>query len=47
MQDVEEFPDLAAAFDRKHKQTTENIPCVTPIIEKTNVRIIICLYFHF
>ncbi|KAM3846128.1 selenocysteine insertion sequence-binding protein 2 isoform 1-T1 [Vipera latastei] len=37
IEDVEEFPDLAAAFDRKHKQATENIPCVTPIIEKTNV----------
>ncbi|XP_070598916.1 selenocysteine insertion sequence-binding protein 2 isoform X2 [Erythrolamprus reginae] len=37
IQDVEEFPDLAAAFDRKRKQATENIPCLTPIIEKTKV----------
>ncbi|XP_034265924.1 selenocysteine insertion sequence-binding protein 2 isoform X1 [Pantherophis guttatus] len=37
IQDVEEFPDLAAAFDRKHKQATENIPCLTPIIEKAKV----------
>ncbi|XP_013915417.1 PREDICTED: selenocysteine insertion sequence-binding protein 2 isoform X2 [Thamnophis sirtalis] len=37
IQDVEEFPDLASAFDRKHKQATENIPCLTPIIEKTKI----------
>ncbi|XP_039217359.1 selenocysteine insertion sequence-binding protein 2 isoform X1 [Crotalus tigris] len=37
IEDVEEFPDLAAAFDRKHKQATENTTCITPIIEKTNV----------
>ncbi|XP_015746216.2 selenocysteine insertion sequence-binding protein 2 isoform X2 [Python bivittatus] len=37
IEDAEEFPDLAAAFDRKHKQATENITCVTPIIEKTKV----------
>ncbi|XP_063151315.1 selenocysteine insertion sequence-binding protein 2 isoform X2 [Candoia aspera] len=37
IEDVEEFPDLAAAFDRSHKQATENITCVTPIIEKTKV----------
>ncbi|ETE73698.1 Selenocysteine insertion sequence-binding protein 2 [Ophiophagus hannah] len=35
IEDVEEFPDLAAAFDRTHKQATESIPCLTPIIEKT------------
>ncbi|XP_026529919.1 selenocysteine insertion sequence-binding protein 2 isoform X1 [Notechis scutatus] len=37
IEDIEEFPDLAAAFDRKHKQATESIPCLTPIIEKTKV----------